>query len=150
MTESGIPTTSDRSRQVGEVLASVVRLSRSLESPRLTPFGDTVLTRTQLEVLFFLAHAQDSVTPGQLAAVLRLTPGAISQIVGQLSKHDLVEQVASDQDGRLRLLRLTESAGSQVQAFEAVAVQRAAPWFESLTDDALTDLVGVLAQVKES
>ena len=140
--------TSDRASQVGEVLAAVVRLSRSLANPRSTPFGSTVLTRTQLDVLFVLAHAAAPVTPGHLAAQVRVTPGAITQLVDQLREHDLVEQFASDHDGRVRLLQLTGYARSQVWAFESVAVQRATPWFDTLTDDALTDLVGLLAQVK--
>ena len=148
MTQSAPVLTSHRSSQVGEALAAVVRLSRSLANPRSTPFGSTVLTRTQLDVLFVLAHAPDAVTPGQLAALLRVTPGAVTQLVDQLREHDLVEQYASDQDGRVRLLRLTSSARSQVEAFETVAIQRAAPWFDTLTDDALTVLAGLLAQVK--
>ena len=148
MTQSAVVLTSHRSSQVGEVLEAVVRLSRLLANPRSTPFGSTVLTRTQLDVLFFLAHAPDSVTPGQLAALLQVTPGAVTQLVDQLREHDLVEQFASDQDGRVRLLRLTSSARSQVEAFETVAIQRFAPWFDTLTDDALIDLAGLLAQVK--
>ncbi|TFD27004.1 MarR family winged helix-turn-helix transcriptional regulator [Cryobacterium cryoconiti] len=148
MTHSTPVLTVDRSTQVGEVLAAVVRLSRSLANPRSTPFGGTVLTRTQLDVLFVLAHAPDPVTPGQLAALLHVTPGAITQLVDQLREHDLVEQFASDQDGRVRLLRLTSAARSQVEAFETVAIERSAPWFDTLTDDALTELAGLLAQVK--
>ena len=148
MTQSAPVLTSHRSSQVGEVLAAVVRLSRSLANPRSTPFGNTVLTRTQLDVLFVLAHAPDSVTPGQLAALLQVTPGAVTQLVDQLREHGLVEQFASDQDGRVRLLRLTSSARSQVEAFENVAIQRSTPWFDTLTDDALAHLVGLLAQVK--
>lgn len=148
MTRSAPVLTSHRSSQVGEVLAAVVRLSRSLANPRSTPFGSTVLTRNQLDVLFFLAHAPDSVTPGQLAALLQVTPGAVTQLVDQLREHDLVEQFASDQDGRVRLLRLTGSARSQVEAFETVAIQRSSPWFDTLTDGSLTDLAGLLAQVK--
>ncbi|TFC25221.1 MarR family transcriptional regulator [Cryobacterium sp. TMT2-18-3] len=150
MTQSAHLLTSHRSRQMGEVLAAVVRLSRSIASPRSTPFGSTVLTRTQLDVLFVLAHAQDSVTPGRLAALLHVTPGAITQLVDQLREHDLVEQFASDQDGRVRLLRLTGSARSQVEAFETLAIERSAPWFDTLTDDALTELAGLLAQVTGS
>ena len=149
MTPSAPVLTSHRSTQMGEVLAAVVRLSRSLANPRSTPFGSTVLTRTQLDVLFVLAHAPDPVTPGRLAALLHVTPGAITQLVDQLRGHDLVEQYASAQDGRVRLLRLTNAARSQVEAFESVAIQRSAPWFDTLTDDALTELAGLLAQVKD-
>ena len=147
---AGEALTVHRSTQVGEILAAVVRLSRSIANPRSSPFGDTVLTRTQLGVLFVLAHAPDTVSPGQLAAQLQVTPGAITQIVDQLRERGLLEQFTSDHDGRVRLLRLTGSARSQVETFETAAVQRAAPWFDTLTDDAVTDLAGLLAQVKAS
>jgi DNA-binding MarR family transcriptional regulator len=147
---AGESLTVHRSTQVGEILAAVVRLSRSIANPRSTPFGDTVLTRTQLGVLFVLAHARDAVSSGQLAAQLQVTPGAITQIVDQLRERGLLEQFTSDHDGRVRLLRLTESARSQVETFETAAVQRATPWFDTLTDDAVTDLAELLARVKPS
>ncbi|MBG6060094.1 DNA-binding MarR family transcriptional regulator [Cryobacterium sp. MP_M5] len=149
MTHAAPALTSTRTAQMGEVLAAVVRLSRSLANPRSTPFGSTVLTRTQLDVLFVLAHTPDPVTPGQLAALLHVTPGAVTQLVDQLREHDLVEQYASDQDGRVRLLQLSSAARTQVEAFETASIQRSAPWFDTLTDDALTELAGLLAQVKE-
>lgn len=147
---AGEPLTALRSAQVGEVLAAVVRLSRSIAAPRSTPFADTVLTRTQLDVLFHLAHAKDTVSAGQLATQLQVTPGAVTQIVDQLREQDLVEQFTSDRDGRVRLLRLTGSARSQVETFETDAVKRAEPWFEALADDAVAELAGLLARVEPS
>lgn len=137
-----------RAGHIGAVLDAVVSLSRSLSGPRSTPFGNAVLTRTQLEVLFVLAHAQGPVAPGELATTLRLTRGAVTQIVEQLRDQDLVQQAVSDQDGRVRLLRLTDSARTRVESFELAAVHRAAPWFGALSDEALAQLATLLGRVE--
>lgn len=95
--------TTDRATQIGAVLESIVTLSRALATPRATPFGDAVLTRTQLEILFILARAAEPVTPGRLAATVKVTPGAITQTMDQLRYQRLVEQSSSDLDGRVRV-----------------------------------------------
>ena len=79
-----------------------------------------------------------------------MTRGAVTQTVEQLREHALVEQSVSDHDGRVRVVALTPSARSQVEVYEAVAVQRAMPWFHELPDDDLTQLATLLARVVAS
>ncbi|WP_240694865.1 MarR family winged helix-turn-helix transcriptional regulator [Cryobacterium sp. SO1] len=138
----------DRATQIGSVLESVITLSRALASPRMTPFGDAVLTRTQLEILFVLAHETEPVAPGRLAATLRVTPGAITQTMDQLRDQDLVEQSPSGLDGRVRVWRLTDAAATQVAAFEAATVLRTTPWFTSLSPDELDTLAALISRVE--
>lgn len=140
--------TIDRATQIGSVLESAIMLSRALARPRLTPFGDAVLTRTQLEILFVLAHAMEPVTPGRLAATLRVTPGAITQTMDQLRDQHLVEQSPSDLDARVRVWRLTDAAATQVAAFEAATVLRTTPWFSSLSPDELDTLAALISRVE--
>lgn len=140
--------TKERAAQIGTVLESIVTLSRGLASPRTTPFGGTVLTRTQLEILFLLAHDTEPVTPGRLAATLKLTPGAITQSMDQLRDHALVEQSSSDSDGRIRVWTLTEHSAAQVTAFEDATVARTAPWFRDLSADELNHLAALLDRVE--
>ncbi|WP_241992620.1 MarR family winged helix-turn-helix transcriptional regulator [Cryobacterium lactosi] len=140
--------TVDRATQIGSVLESIFTLSRALASPRMTPFGDAVLTRTQLEILFVLAHENEPVAPGRLAATVRVTPGAITQTMDQLREKNLVDQSPSDLDGRVRVWRLTETATAQVAAFEAATVLRTSPWFTSLSPDELATLAALISRVE--
>lgn len=139
--------TTERAAHIGTVLESVVTLSRELSSPRRTPFGDAVLTRTQLEILFVIAHATERVTPGQLAAALHVTAGAITQTVEQLRERGFVEQAIPDDDARSRVLTLTETARADVAAFESAAVLRVAPWFADLSDTELGALASAISKV---
>lgn len=138
----------DRSAHIGTVLESIVMLSRALANPRSSPFGDTVLTRTQLEILFVLAHAEEPITPGQLAATLQVTPGAITQTMHQLRNQALVEQSSSDSDGRVRVWKLTASAREQVAGFEYATIARMAPWFQALSAGELDQLSTLLSRVQ--
>ncbi len=142
--------TTDRATQIGTVLESIITLSRALATPRATPFGDAVLTRTQLEILFILARAAEPVTPGRLAATVKVTPGAITQTMDQLRDQRLVEQSSSDLDGRVRVWRLTDDATTQVAAFEAATVLRTAPWFAALAADELDTLAALISRVEVS
>lgn len=148
MTDADAALSPDRAREVGAVLEAIVGVSRALARPRTTPFGDAALTRTQVDILFVLAHAAAPVAPGSLAATLRMTPGAITQTVDQLQDLGLVERVVSEHDKRARVLKLTARARAQVEAFEAATVTRVAPWFDSLADDELTKLGALLARVE--
>lgn len=141
---------SDRAKPIGTVLESIVTLSRALANPRSTPFGETVLTRTQLEILFMLAHAKEPVTPGQLAATLKVTPGAITQTMDQLRNQALVEQSTSDLDGRVRVWKLTATASAQVAAFENATITRAASWFQNLSAEELEQLATLLSRVESN
>jgi DNA-binding MarR family transcriptional regulator len=145
---AGDGTSVGRATQIGTVLESIVALSHAMASPRVTPFGDRMLTRTQLEILFLLAHAKHPVTPGHLAATLKVTPGAITQTMDQLRGANLVEQSASDLDGRVRVWRLTGAAARSVTAFEAETVERTAPWFAALSDLELATLAELVSRVE--
>lgn len=132
------------------MLESIITVSRALAAPRATPFANAVLTRTQLEILFILAHANEPVTPGCLAETIKVTPGAITQTMDQLRDKRLVEQSASDLDGRVRVWRLTDDATTQVAAFEAATVLRTAPWFAALSAEELDTLAALISRVEVS
>lgn len=142
------PLRSDRVHSIGVVLEAVVTLSRELAAARATPFGDMRLTRTQLQILFILAHSQQPVTPGTLAAALKMTRGAITQSMDQLREHRLAEQSTYGHDGRVRVWRLTTVAGETVAAFERAAIERATPWFAELSTDELHHLATLIGKVE--
>ena len=142
------PVSSEREGEIGAVLTAVVGLSRALSAPRSTPFGDEALTRTQLDILFLLAHATSPLTPGSLAEALRVTRGAITQAVDQLRLARLVERTAAEHDARSRVLSLAPAARAQVEAFEAATVHRVAHWFAELSDHDLGVLAALITRVK--
>jgi len=138
----------DRAEVIATILQEVADVARELAGGRSRPFGEVRLTRNQLDALFILAHSSRPVTAGALAARLGLTPGAVTQLVAGLREHGLAETVVDTDDGRVRVVRLTGPARSQVGEFERDAVARLSPRFDGLTTAQLERLAGLLARAE--
>lgn len=136
-----------RERPVGDILAQVVALSRTIAAERRTPFEGVALTSSQLSLLFLLAHSREAVTPSAAASALGVTRGAVTQLVDPLRAAGLVESVPNPQDRRSRILQLTDVEQRRVADYEAGVVGRLMPSFEALTDGELHTLAALLGKV---
>jgi len=135
-----------RASLLGEVLESVVSWSRLLGSTRAMPFRGLQLSRSQLEALFLIAHRPAPMSPGLLAGELKLTRGAVTQLLEGLRQAGLVDQRPHPSDARSRVLTLTADAGSQVDDFERRMVAELAEEFSDLDDAELVTLARLLAR----
>jgi len=136
-----------RGKAVGAVLEQIALASRTLLPGRTRPFGGTGLSRSQYDALFHLAHASEPVTPGGLARAMRVTPGAVTQLVDGLRELGLVEQLPHASDARSRTLHLSPSARQEVDEFEAAAVALVVDRFEHLELSELELLRDLLSRV---
>lgn len=131
---------------LGAVLESVVSWSRLLGSNRSAPFRGVQLSRSQLEALFLIAHRPAPMSPGLLARELKLTPGAVTQLLDGLRRAGLVDQQQHPTDARCRVLSLTADAGRQVAEFEQGMLTALAGEFSDLDDTELATLAELLAR----
>ena len=127
---------------------ALVEVTRQLQTPRRTPFAGERLARSQLEALFVLAH-RDTVTPSLLAATLRVTVGAVTQLVTGLRERDLVTQHPHPDDARSVVLALTPQAVEEIGRFEVAFLDAVAPRFDALPDDRIRDLAALLDAITE-
>ncbi len=139
-----------RSKDIGRILEALVNWARILDSKELFSFGGQQLSRSQIEVLFVLAYAAQPVTPGLLADRLRVTKGAISQLVGGLTSLGLVYQNADETDGRKRVLTLTETAAEKIASCETQVVAQLAHRFASLDANQLGQLADLLTETVDN
>lgn len=130
------------------MLDVVAGWSRVLASGRTGPFGTLPLSRSQTDALFLLARAPEPLTPGTLASMLGLTPGAVTQLLDGLRTADLVTHQPHPTDARSHLLTLSASAREQVNAFEQATIERLADRFADLSDDELTTLADLLTRTR--
>lgn len=135
-----------RQRQIARVLESVAGWARVLRAAQTGPFGTLQLSRSQTDALFLLAHAPSPPTPGELASILNLTPGAVTQLLDGLRREGLVRQQPHPRDARARVLSLSTAARTQVLAFEQATVARVADRFAGLDDRELETLADLLAR----
>ena len=131
---------------LGEVLESIVSWSRLLGSTHSAPFLGVQLSRSQLEALFLIAHRPEPLSPGLLARELKLTPGAVTQLLDGLRQAGLVDQQPHPSDARSRVLTLTPDAARSVDHFEQQMVTALAGEFSDLDDAELATLAHLLAR----
>ncbi|MEJ3405741.1 MarR family winged helix-turn-helix transcriptional regulator [Rathayibacter sp. YIM 133350] len=139
-----------RAEAIGEVIEGVAVLERDLAATRRVPFAGLVLGRSQLEVLFALAHGGGPITPGALAARLGVTAGAMTQILEALQAFGLVDSAPNPNDARSRHIVLTASARAEVVRFERDYVKALSPRFAVLDDGELSTLAHLLRRLKET
>ena len=137
---------SDRALAVGRVLEELIEANRMLAGPRVAPFAGLELSRSHLETLFLIAH-RDNVTPGLLASSMRITAGAVTQLLAKLREAGLVVATPTPTDSRSITLALTGSAQQELTVFEARAVEQSLPHFERLTAAELDMLSGLLRRI---
>jgi DNA-binding MarR family transcriptional regulator len=85
-------------------------------------------------------------SPGLLARELRVTPGAVTQLLDGLRHAGLVDQQPHPTDARCRVLTLTPDAGRQVAEFEQGMVTALAGEFSDLDDAEVASLAHLLAR----
>ena len=137
-----------RRASIGRAMEAFVVWSRVLDSHRTVPFGDLQLSRSQVEVLFLVAHSDPPVGPGRLSRELGVTPGAVTQLVAGLVSAGLVEQRSDPGDARRRLLVLSDTSRKKVAAFEREVVRQQAPRFAALDDQELSTLAELLTRTR--
>lgn len=136
-----------RLARIGHAVEVFVVWARLLDSHHAFPFGDLQLTRSQVEVLFLIAHSDGPATPGALATALGVTPGAVTQLVAGLAALGLVQQERDPGDGRRRFLRLSPRSRARVDEFEQGVVRRLAPRFDALDDAELNTLAELMGKM---
>ncbi|MBN9151367.1 MAG: winged helix-turn-helix transcriptional regulator [Micrococcales bacterium] len=139
---------SARRDDIRAVLSGVASLSRMLSSAQKRPFEGRILSGSQLSVLFHLAHGSVDVTPGRLAKLLGVTPGAITQLIGGLQTEGHVDIRVGPDDARSRIVVLSAAARKEVEDFEAATAKRLEPHFASLTAQELATLAQLMGRIR--
>lgn len=117
-------------KTIGYRLNHTARLQRALSARLLSDLG---LFPGQESVLKLLAE-QDGRTMGDLATALRVRPPTASKTIARLTTQGLVERRATDGDGRLVRVFLTEVGRERSGAIDAV--------WETLENDIVAGLDG--------
>jgi len=104
------------SKSVGYRLTHAARLQKALSARLLADLG---LFPGQEAVVKLLAE-EDGRTMGDLAAALRVRPPTASKTIARLTGQGLVERRATDGDGRLVRVYLTEEGRQRSTAIDGV------------------------------
>ena len=109
---------------------------------RLMPGG---LHLSHFIVLNHLVRLGDGRTPVQIANALQVTKATMTHTVTVLTRHGFVEVVPNPDDGRSKLVRLTEAG----RAFRDDAIARLAPALGFVADSLSVEEIGAVLPVLE-
>jgi DNA-binding MarR family transcriptional regulator len=89
---------------------------------------------------FALLAVRNTVTAGELAALMGITKQAASKLVDSLAAGGYLERIGGDGDGRRKQLRLTSRGESLLIQVEEIYAELEAGWAEIIGDESLEDL----------
>ena len=131
-------------QSLGEKMASVMRRVHAGQSFRFSEFK---LGLSQVRILFFIAKQKEEVAVKDLAEMLKVTPGAITQFVDALVEMELVRREEDAKDRRIIRIKLTELAISKLEEFKKGYLTSASRVFDVLSDAEIKELVRLLDKV---
>jgi DNA-binding MarR family transcriptional regulator len=100
-------------------------------------------------VLLSELHDRKQTSPGELAARLGLTRGAVSKIVDKLDAKGWVQTDAKEGDSRFRLLSLTRAGRRSLPVLAEIADQNDAHYFDCLSAREKSVLRGLLIKLAD-
>ena len=98
-------------------------------------------------MLFFIARQNEEVAAKDLAEMLGVTPGAVTQFVDGLVDMGLVKREEDIMDRRIIRIKLTELARSKLEEFRKGYLASASQVFDILSDAEIKELVRLLDKV---
>jgi DNA-binding MarR family transcriptional regulator len=132
-------------QNLAEKMASVMRRVHAGQGFKFSAF---VLRPPQVRILFFIARQNEEVAVRDLAEMLDVTPGAVTQFVDGLVKMDLVRREADARDRRIIRIKLTGLARSKLEEFRNGYLASASRVFDILSDVEIRELVRLLDKVE--
>ena len=131
-------------QMLGGKMASVMR---RVHTGQAFHFSEFKLSPPQIHILFFIRKQPEDVSVKDLAKMLKVTPGAVTQFVDTLVKMDLVKREEDPKDRRIIRIKLTELAISKLEEFRESYLASISQVFEVLSDAEMEELVRLLEKV---
>jgi DNA-binding MarR family transcriptional regulator len=129
---------------LGEKMAAVIRRVHAGQGFRFSEFR---LSPPQVRILFFIARQQEDIAVKDLARMLEVTPGAITQFVDGLVDMELVRREEDARDRRIIRIRLTDLARSKLAELRRGYLAAASRVFDVLSDEEIRELGRLLEKV---
>ncbi|MCW5936430.1 MAG: winged helix DNA-binding protein [Fimbriimonadaceae bacterium] len=132
------------SEQIGTRIAAVYELQSSWLEPRLAEIG---VGWNTFQLLTTIDAAGSDASQVEVARRLGVTPATLSETVFGHVRKGLLEQVVSERDRRVKLLRLTDQSQKLVRQIRKLVTESEQVMVEGLSDSEIGMMVGLLERV---
>ena len=136
----------ERADSLQRVIDRIGVINRDFAAKGTYPFKSRRLGRGQMNLLFALSRCETA-SVAQLAQLLSVTSGAVSQTIDSLKDVGLVINGVNPADRRGRLIALTPDARAEVAQFELEYFRELAPMFGALSTADIAELDRILGAI---
>ena len=137
----------DRKELLQTLVEKLVSVMRRVHAGQGFRFSEFKLSPPQVRIVFFIAKQREEVAVKDLAEMLSVTPGAVTQFVDALVEMDLVRREEDAKDRRIIRIKLTELAISKLEEFRKGYLASASRVFDVLSDAEIEEFVRLLDKV---
>lgn len=137
----------NRNDTLHKVLEHMARIFRYMSVSCAVPYGEHSLNKPQTDIMFFVANSKNGQTVTELASLLHVTSGAITQFTNDLVQKKLIVREEHKQDRRYITLRLYPSAKDKFEKFKKAYFTTVNPLFVNLKDDELQLLLKLMGKI---
>jgi DNA-binding MarR family transcriptional regulator len=136
----------EREELLQSLIEELRRVSRRIHPGRGFRFGEFALGLPQARILFIISRKNGAISVKELAGMLGVTPGAITQFVDGLAEKGLVRRSEDPNDRRVLRLKLTEVAESKFKQFWKNYFKAMSQIFSTLSDEEIEQLIRLLSK----
>ncbi len=133
-----------------DLIEKLTKVTHAMHSGNNFPFGKYMLGRQQLMILFFVFEKKGLASVKELAKSLKVTSGAVTQLVDALVKKKLVQREKSPDDLRVVNVKLTETTKKQFNEFKSAYLTNAGRFFQGLSDSEIKQFIKLLGKIKKN
>lgn len=140
----------NRQRLLKALIQNFSQIFRDMHKEQKFPFGNLVLTRQQMMIMFFINEKGRAVSAKEVAEFLHVTAGAITQFVDGLVKNKLVERKENSADRRSLDIDLTKKTKREFDYLKSDSIKKITMAFSKLSNGELEQFVVLTGKVKGS
>jgi DNA-binding MarR family transcriptional regulator len=131
-----------REQLIEAIFATMQQLHRTSTTKMHALMGEHDISLTQLELLF-IVKLQQPVSVKDLAAQMRLTPGAVTQLLEGLATRNYIGREVAEYDRRVTNVSLTPSGAEKLRALKGRHRETLRQVMETLNDEELAIMLRV-------
>jgi len=138
----------DREELLRALVARLVAVMRGMHAGQGFRFAGFTVGPPQVRILFRIASKPEGVSVKELAEVLSVTSGAVTQFIDALVEKGLVKREEDRDDRRLLRIKLTKYASDNFKEFKRDYFASVSRVFDSFSDEEIMQLTGLLMKAK--
>lgn len=131
------------------LIGKFTRAMHSMNKEHNFPFGDYMLGKQEIMILFFVFENKGIFSAKDIAKFLRVTPGAVTQFTDSLVEKKLVNREVNLSDRRGVNIKLTANAKKDFNNFKKKFIESLSKSFAGLSNEEIQQFINLVDKIKQ-